>query len=300
MKNKLAYLIVTYNGERTIEQLLSSIAELGNVLVIDNASADATLDRVGRYPVQVVRNTQNKGYATAINQGLQVLRAEYEYVFVLNQDTVIKSLPETQDLELLEKYAIVQPLILLPDGTVNVDQLVMNVFGYVYPKNFKHVPTPTASQEIPFFSGAAFIINLEKYQKIGNFDESFFLYYEDVEYAFRCLLQNEKILLDPRIIVEHAYQSSWNNAPKLRLLARNRKRIIQRYFSSRWRRLIFVQDSLSDTPGDLTEVQRGDLARKLKPHLALGFHTRQIPLWQRFCMNLFLVPYSWLVKNFLS
>jgi GT2 family glycosyltransferase len=313
-KSKLAYLIVTHNGAAHIGKLLESLHTKEDVLVIDNASSDTTKEIVEKYGVKVIENSTNKGYAAAINQGLKILAEKYEYVFVLNQDIVLQSFNvETQNFASLQTYAIAQPLILLPDGRVNVDELVINVFGYVYPKNFgRKVDASLEKKETLFFSGAAFILNIEKYKKIGPFDESYFLYYEDVDYALWALLQGEKVLFDPGIVVIHDYKNSFVNAEKRALIKMNRKKLIRKYFLTTWQKSIFVSSSSVSVgnarsrpslpnvlENDLTINQRKDIAKKLKPYLVLGFYTRQIPAWKRSCINLFLVPYSWLVKLFL-
>jgi N-acetylglucosaminyl-diphospho-decaprenol L-rhamnosyltransferase len=302
----LGYLIVTYNGSTTINELLDSIPAKEDILVIDNYSQDDTVALVQKKHVRVIRNKENKGYAAAINQGLELLQEKYDQVFVLNQDIILKNTVETRYIASLlqQDWTIVQPLILLPHGTINVDELVMNVLGYVYPKNFGKTPTnsPLAGGEQIFFSGAAFIINLQKWRTIGLFDESLFLYYEDVDYALRCLLQDERILFEPHIIVEHKYINSLHNQTKRKLLQHNRQVIVRRYFADLWRRLIFIAGvetrhipSLRVSP-----EQKKILANKLVPRLVLGFHTTQIPAWQRWAVNVFLVPYAWVVRKIIG
>ncbi len=318
MNNKLAYLIVTYNGQETLSPLLSSIPTKEDVLIVDNASADNTLKITEQYGVRILKNDKNLGYGAAINQGLNELSETYSHVFVLNQDCDIEKL----DFTFLDKkgtddttspppnlpplgggifteYAIVQPLILLPDGTVNVDKLVMNMLGYVYPINFGKPPpssSPLSGGEMLYFSGAAFIINLEKFKKIGPFEASLFLYYEDVDYALQCWLAGEKICFEPGIVVTHHYNSFRQRPEKRKMLALNRRKIINRYFTARWKKWLWVKNNPLETARTTAE-QKEALSAALKQEAVLGFHTRQFFWLQRWLINLFVVPYAWILKK---
>lgn len=294
-KNNLAYLVVTYNGEQTLDALIYSITKKNDILIVDNGSTDRTLSIAEKWGVRILRNEMNKGYATAINQGMSFLERDYEYVFVLNQDVVLDQFSPLPHSE-WSRFAVIQPLILLPNGRVNVDILRMNVFGYVYPLRYGEIPKIQNRQEIFFFSGAAFIIQTKTYHIIGPFDDSLFLYYEDIDYAFRILLREGKILFDPFLTVIHAYKNSIRTVYKKKLLSRNRKKIINRYFHSLWRSLLFVKRQIGKM---VSSRDQKVIAVKLKRELLLGFYTTQISLCKRYCINLFLIPYSWFVRLFL-
>lgn len=296
MQNKLAYIIITYNGQEYISKLLKSMPSLNDVYVFDNGSSDNTKEIVKGFNCNLIENKSNLGYGGGINHAIKELSGEYEYFCVLNQDISFKEF-NIKD-EDLEKYDILQPLILLPNGNINVDMLNMNVFGFVYPKSFNKKVENRKTKLMPFFSGAAFIINKKTFQEIGDFDESLFMYYEDVDYAIRCLLKSKKIAYYPNCIVEHAYKNSYKNKSKKASLYKNRKRIINKYFTDIWRRLLFVpilkEDMISRTEND-----KKLFTRNIKKHLSLGFYTRQIPIYTRCIVNLVMIPYSFLIKLFI-
>src|SRR3982751_5498272 len=84
--------IVTYNSQDVIGDCLDACLRLAGVrvLVIDNHSEDGTLDQIRRRPaVRYVANPTNQGFASACNQGIELL--DTRFVLLLNPDTVLVS-----------------------------------------------------------------------------------------------------------------------------------------------------------------------------------------------------------------
>lgn len=284
----LAYLVVTHDGERHIGKLLESIPDGSRVVIADNASTDATLEIVSgfsrRLNLDVLRLETNRGYAAGINAGMAQIGTSANWVFVLNQDIVLSAEASSLQLPAYSGYAIVQPRILLPDGTVNVDELRMNVWGFAYPPDYATIPQPKAPKETFFFSGAAFLLDTHAYRETGPLDESLFLYYEEIDYSFRLAAKGKKVLFDPTWCVTHAYELSTGSARKMRLIWKNRRTIMERYASPLHRFL-----SLSGSPSSRKES--GTMNYRLSTtDLLPGFHTRQIGQPLRFLVNLLAVP----------
>jgi N-acetylglucosaminyl-diphospho-decaprenol L-rhamnosyltransferase len=118
---KLSAVVVTWNSAADIEACIDSI-NFGSefeVIVVDNASSDATRDKLGRYHhLKLVPNAHNDGYARANNQGIGL--AAGEYVLLLNPDTRI----DLGALDTLAQYldahpaiGAVAPRLVNPDGT---------------------------------------------------------------------------------------------------------------------------------------------------------------------------------------
>jgi len=294
--NTCAYLIVTCNGEATLSTLLDSIPSNSTILVIDNDSKDATKDILQQRGIRYIANTKNRGYGAAINQGLSLLQENHPFVVVLNQDIILTDFhPRLSDYA---SAAIIQPLILLPTGQVNVDTLRINMFGYVYAPHFGKYVSHLQKEETMFFSGAAFIIHTNKWKKVGPFDESLFLYYEDVDYAFRVFLQGEQIIFDPSLMVTHNYHNTFLHKAKRTLLSINRKIVMSRYLPKAWQRLIFLPTM--HTKNTIMEQQKWKIASQVLPLALLGFYTKQIPVWKRILINIVLVPYSFCIRWWLK
>src|SRR5579864_1580407 len=89
---RLTIVVVTYNSGSEIEACLRSLRRVrtvpSEVILVDNASQDDTVDRVrGGFPeVVIVQNPRNVGFPAANNQALRLARGEY--ALLLNPDTV--------------------------------------------------------------------------------------------------------------------------------------------------------------------------------------------------------------------
>lgn len=118
---KLSVVVVTWNSAADIDACIDSI-NFGSefeVIVVDNASSDATVENLGRHHhLSLVENPRNFGYARANNQGIKV--ATGEYVLLLNPDTRV----QLGALGVLARYldehplvGAVAPRLINPDGT---------------------------------------------------------------------------------------------------------------------------------------------------------------------------------------
>src|SRR3954471_5447396 len=87
---EVGIIIVTYNSGDEIGACLDAALTTGaEIVVVDNASSDFTVEEVRRRNVRLIANASNRGFATAVNQGFTVLNCPY--VLLLNPDAVIQS-----------------------------------------------------------------------------------------------------------------------------------------------------------------------------------------------------------------
>ena len=89
---KVTIIIPNYNNRNLLEDLLNSLKAVStpyDIIIIDNASKDDSADFIKKsYPqIKLIENEVNMGFAYAVNQGIKL--SETEYVFLLNNDTVI-------------------------------------------------------------------------------------------------------------------------------------------------------------------------------------------------------------------
>ena len=93
---KVSVVTPNYNGERFLKTFFESLNNdseyIGEVIIIDNGSSDnskAYIDNNNfNFPVKLIENDENLGFAPAVNQGIK--SSKYEYVFSLNNDTEVK------------------------------------------------------------------------------------------------------------------------------------------------------------------------------------------------------------------
>jgi N-acetylglucosaminyl-diphospho-decaprenol L-rhamnosyltransferase len=202
--------IVNWNSGDQLQECLASVAAtvpreiLGRVVVVDNASTDNSLEELEQtsLPLLVVRNPTNRGFAAACNQGAAAGSAEH--LLFLNPDTRLHvdslSIPlaflaETAQadvgicgIQLLDDYGrVARSCSRLPTAA----GLVFQAFGLgrLSPRRFPtqsmtewdHATTRAVDQVM----GAFFLMRREAFQRLGRFDERFYVYFEEVDLSLR-------------------------------------------------------------------------------------------------------------------
>jgi GT2 family glycosyltransferase len=201
------------------------------VLVVDNASSDGSEQLAEEAAeqneaVRVLRSPTNRGYAGAVN--LALAEARGTYVAVLNMDVVVNPGwldPLIAFLERTPGAGAVCPLIVLESDPGQINAAGQNI--HVTALGFNRwlgEPRETAGSA-PFrvsgLHGAAFLIRREDLEAIGGWDESGFLYHEDVELSWLLTLAGKEIHCVPDSTVSHDYHLTMF-PHKLFLLERNR------------------------------------------------------------------------------
>lgn len=222
---KLSIVVVTWNSAADIEACVDSI-NFGSefeVIVVDNASSDATRDKLGRYHhLKLVVNTSNRGYARANNQGIKL--ATGEYVLLLNPDTRA----ERGALDALCRYldehpaaGAVAPRLISPDGATQYSirsfptatSLFWELIGLsrLFPKNhvfgrwkMKYFDYGrTAEVEQPMAS--CLMVRRSVLESLGGMDERFPIFFNDVDLSKRMAEIGWKTtyLADARVVHRH-------------------------------------------------------------------------------------------------
>ncbi|MBQ6377876.1 MAG: glycosyltransferase family 2 protein [Prevotella sp.] len=200
---KLSIVIVSYNVRAFVEQCLDSVQKASEgiateVFVVDNASADDTVEVIGsRYPwVHLIANSENLGFASANN--IAIRQSSGEYVLLLNPDTVVEEDTLRQSLAFMDAH---------PEaGGAGV--MMHNADGTLAPESRRAIPTPWVSclkmlgftkryymshlpwdqpSQIEVISGAFCLLRKKALDEIGLLDEAFFMYGEDIDLSYRLL-----------------------------------------------------------------------------------------------------------------
>ncbi|MBO6274926.1 MAG: glycosyltransferase, partial [Methanobrevibacter sp.] len=93
---KVSVVTPNYNGEKFLKTFFESLENdseyISEVIIVDNGSSDGSKEYIRNntfsFPVRLIENAENTGFAPAVNQG--ILKAENEYIFSLNNDTEVK------------------------------------------------------------------------------------------------------------------------------------------------------------------------------------------------------------------
>ena len=205
-------IIVNWNAGGQLRDCLESINnaanrdsfELSRVVVVDNASWDGSADGLEdlRLPLSVIRNTENRGFAGACNQGAKGSRADY--LLFLNPDTYLNRDSLAKPLIFMEEafnqnIGIVGIQLLDDDGKISrtcarfptpgrffSKMLGLDrIFPHVFPSHFMSDWDHRESRQVDHVMGAFFLIRRSLFEELGGFDERFFVYLEDLDFSFR-------------------------------------------------------------------------------------------------------------------
>jgi GT2 family glycosyltransferase len=192
------------------------------IVVIDNASTDGSVDMLAvEFPsIHVIVLKHNIGFGAASNRGIE--HCHSEHILLLNADTRMKPVA----LQSLNNYlagheqaAIVGPRILNPDGTLQTScfhyPTPFHIFLYVsglyqlipqlpiLKKRSLQKMSSRSPLSVPWILGAALAFRREQIQRLGGFDERFFMYFEEVDLCYRLSAQGQRIHFMPDAEIIH-------------------------------------------------------------------------------------------------
>lgn len=259
---KTAIIIVTYNAAKWIDICLGSCMRYAPhcpVYVIDNNSSDDSVKIIKeKYPqVNLSVQSKNTGFAGGNNIGMKMAIANgAEVVFLLNPDAEIhaNTIDEcTKALQANPKLAVVQPLILLPNGLVNT---IGNSFHYLglaeaggngmaLSEAEKKVYHLVNRIEPGYISGAAMMIRTSVLKEVGMFDEYLFIYHEDAELSWRCRLAGWQLGVVETAIATHHYDFS-RSITRFYYVERNRLLVWSSYLKIRTWLLLLIPFIVSE------------------------------------------------------
>lgn len=232
---KVSVVTPNYNGLEFLKNYFESLNNdsecIGEVIIVDNGSSDSSIDYIQNnsfnFPVIVIRNNENRGFAPAVNQGIS--KAKYDYVFSLNNDTEIMegSIKAMLDLIKDDDVFSVQAKMLQANNKNLIDDAgdEYNLLAWTKKagENQDSTKYKTVKEIFSSCAGAA-LYKKSVLEKIGAFDDNYFAYMEDVDLAIRSQINGYRNLLCPDAIVYHigsATSGSRYNEFKVKIAARN-------------------------------------------------------------------------------
>ncbi len=252
---KVSVLIASFGVRDLLARCLASVAEAHEAIVVDNASPDESARMVReQFPAaRLVEWNENRGFGTAINEAAR--QASGDAFLVLNADAEVPAgsfahvatalgnnagasavgFRQTDDrgrwqltigpppslaLDLLRRFVQRR----LDRGDEGLARLLDRAFG--------------RSRPVPWVAGSALLVSRAAFERVGGFDERYFLYFEDVDFCLRLRATGGRVVYDPRVTIVHARGASAAQNPASARLA---YRLSQRLF---WRthRGAFVGD----------------------------------------------------------
>jgi GT2 family glycosyltransferase len=220
--------IVTHNSVGLVSEVLDALAQdqerPDEVIVVDSASTDGTVDLLSRYDVTVIAEAVNVGFAGGCHIGARAARGD-ALVF-LGHDTVPRPGWLQPLVTTLEDPTIGVAMATIEDaerpGSFNTSGGVLTYFGLAWISD-PGVPIPDEETpiEVAFPSGAATAIRKETWREFGGFREPFFMYHEDTDLGWRLRLAGRRVVRVPTSRVSHKYDFS-RSPEKMYHLERNR------------------------------------------------------------------------------
>ena len=250
-----AVVIVTYNSDSHIGGLLDCLETAARglslrIVVVDNGSTDTTVDIVAkRSDVICVRADHNCGYAAGINIG-RAHAADYSALLVLNPDVSLEAGSVTRMFDALQDPGIGVVVPLLTDGfgstfpSLRREPTVMRSLGdCFFGQRFKSRPgwssgivwDPRAYEcrhSVDWATGAVMMIASECDRQVGSWDEQFFLYSEETDYAALVRSHGFRIEYLPTARAQHTGGGSGTSDELTALLAVNQVRYAEKW--TRW------------------------------------------------------------------
>jgi GT2 family glycosyltransferase len=209
----ISAVLINHNGGstilRTIQSLLDQEQVWDQILLVDNASTDDSVEKVRQvYPsVQVVVLGENLGLPQARNIGLSKIQSEL--VLFMDDDVFLTPKSVQYMISAMQETgaSVVCPRIVLhPENeTVQCDGAFIHFAGMLglrhsFERAALHSPTRTMTTG---FIGASLLFDAKQLRELGGFDEDYFFYFEDMEMSFRLMALGHSICCEERAVALH-------------------------------------------------------------------------------------------------
>ena len=265
----VAIVIVDFNGVAETTRCLESVntIDYGNydVYLVDNGgNCSAKLQAVASTYARVhyLRSNENLGFSGGNNFALKKLDADYDFVLLLNNDTVVtpdflsKLIESADDRSLVGSkiyYWSNKNLIWYAGG--GSSRTICKAWHNGFRKLEENYDDK-GSREVGFISGCCMLIPFKALIDVGFLDESYFLYMEDTDYCFRALDAGYRLRYNSDSVIYHCVSASTGDASSLMnyYKIRNRQLFIDKYSTN-----IFISRLLA-----YTEIVVGLLIGKYK------------------------------------
>jgi len=217
--------ILKFNGEKEIEECLASLQLIKipngweiKAIVVDNSKKiqnpktknplrgiPSECQNKFKIPIsKLIKNEKNLGFAGGVNVGIKyALKNGAEAVLLLNQDTIVE---KDFLFPLLENPAdIVGPVIKFRRKGKWVYDFGGKIewWGNRHFENYELRINGLTNYELDYVSGCAMMVRRRVFEKIGLFDERYFLYFEDADFCLRAKKAGFKIAVEPKSTVIH-------------------------------------------------------------------------------------------------
>lgn len=240
-RSSIGCVIVDYNAGAHLAAAVRSVLDQGisDVVVVDNAGGGASLRALGELAGRVVIVTpgKNLGMGAGANRGVAML-GDVDLVMVANPDMVLHQGALAALVGVLEanpRWGIVGPTILTEAATLYpsvrrfpsvTDAVGHAMLGRVWPRNpftrRYREEGAAADGTADWVSGSCFVVRRELFERLGGFDERYFMFAEDMDLCWRAHGLGAVVGTAPEAVVTHAEGVSRRTAPYRMQVAHHR------------------------------------------------------------------------------
>ncbi|MEJ2280082.1 MAG: glycosyltransferase [Candidatus Lokiarchaeota archaeon] len=182
--------------------------------------------KINTKQIKFIKYFGNPGYARGNNLG--VVRSEYNYILISNPDVVV---PRDFLKKLVESYFWLKELknerIILGPRICNIDSEYQHSRRNINFLGFSNIDTSKTNKILrtEVTSGCAFLLEKELFKNLGGFDESYFMYHEDIDFSVRALKNSIKQYVNNSIRILHLRDSKKIKLNKFKYYYHERNRI---------------------------------------------------------------------------
>ncbi|NEP90557.1 MAG: glycosyltransferase family 2 protein [Okeania sp. SIO2C2] len=218
------FLTVNYYSTQLIQKLVNSIKLtpqlFQQIIIINNSIDDSSIYQLQNKTTIIINSETNLGYGKACNLGFNWIYNQnpQAIIWLINPDAYL--LPNCLEkahhfLAKNPEFSILGTTVYEPTGKVWFGG------GKFIPETGKIIANEFLSNTetliTDWVTGCSMLINLKKFEKCPQFDEDYFLYYEDFDFCRRYAKQGHKIVITQTISVIHQPSSITNKNPELKL-----------------------------------------------------------------------------------
>jgi len=247
---------VSYQSRAIVEAFSDTLKAFPHVVIIDNGSHDGTAAEIRRCVphARLIERSDNIGFGAANNQAMQQVRTPF--ALLLNPDSHIEPANLALLLDTLARYptaGAIAPQSWRADG---VPQRCFRQAFYAVPRNKGPYQLAAGTCCADWLHGCCLLLRTDAFNRIGGFDENFFLYYEDDDLCLRLRQAGFACLFEPRARARHLGGASstadWRTSfIKAFHYARSRHLAIDKYLGRRAGRIYLAKILLAAAPATL-------------------------------------------------
>jgi len=237
--SSISIIVLNWNQRELTVSCLNSLLQIDtsavNVVVVDNASTDSSASYLSaQFPkITLLQSKHNLGYAGGNNVGIRyALECNADYILILNNDTIVDSTFLNIMVKQMDKnprIAIAGPKTYITGTNKTIYSTSARFIKMLAQPFFVGFKKEDKGQfdkyfETDFVPGSCMLIRRDVFEKIGLFNEDFFLLFEDIEFCLRAKERGYDTAYIPNAIIWHQFSSSIGYQSPCHLYYLNRNR----------------------------------------------------------------------------